>query len=42
MTEIYTRLGYVLVELPRASVDDRVRFVLDDTARTTMPPRSSR
>ncbi len=42
MTKTYTRLGYMLVELPRASVAERVRFVLDDIARATTAPHPSR
>ena len=29
MAQVYTELGYSLVELPRAPVEDRVDFVLE-------------
>ena len=34
MVRVYERLGYTLVHLPRASVDERVRFVLAELARS--------
>ena len=33
VTGVYRDLGYTLVELPRAPVEARVRFVLDRVAR---------
>lgn len=34
MVETYSGLGYELVELPRASVDERVRFVVNSISST--------
>jgi predicted ATPase len=32
MVEVYTELGYALIEVPRMSVDERVRFVRQNVA----------
>jgi len=37
MAEVYPKFGYRTTEVPCASVEDRVRFVLDTVSRT--PPR---
>jgi hypothetical protein len=38
MVDTYTAFGHVLIELPRASVEERVRFVLGNALTATPSP----